>query len=262
MNTPSVDRLTALITGASSGIGRDLAREFAADGFDVVLVARQEGQLQQLADELTRAHRVSARVMPADLAQAGASRRLCEELERAGASIDVVVNNAGFGLQGAFAQHDPQRITDMIQVNVTALTELTRRLLPGMLARNRGGILNVGSTAGFQPGPFMAVYYATKAYVLSFTEAIAEEVAGTALRVSCLSPGPTATGFADAAHMTGTRLFKRGKMTSADVARMGYEGWKRGRVIVVPGMTNRIGAAVVRLSPRPLVRKAIGRLNT
>jgi short-subunit dehydrogenase len=254
---------TALITGASSGIGRDLAREFAADGYDVVLVARHPAALHQLAEELTRAHGMSARVMPADLSETSAARELYDDLAQTAATIDVVVNNAGFGLQGAFAGHDTERITAMIQVNVAALTELTRLFLPGMLSRNRGGVLNVASTAAFQAGPFMAVYYATKAYVLSFTEAIAEEVSGTALRVSCLAPGPTATGFAEAAQMQNTRLFKRaGTMTSAEVARIGYAGWKRGKTIVIPGLSNRAGAAMVRFSPRAIVRKVVKNLNT
>jgi uncharacterized protein len=131
-----------------------------------------------------------------------------------------------------------------------------------MLQWNQGGVLNVGSTAGFQPGPYMAGYYATKAYVVSFTEALAEEVAGTGLRVSCLAPGPTATGFADAAEMTGTRLFRLGTMSAADVARIGYEGWTRGKVVVVPGLTNRLGTAAVRLSPRSTVRKVLRYLNS
>jgi short-subunit dehydrogenase len=160
------------------------------------------------------------------------------------------------------AQLSLDRQLEMIQVNVTALTELTRLFLPGMLERNRGGVLNVGSTAGFQPGPMMAVYYATKAYVVSFTEALAEEVAGSALRVSCLAPGPTATGFAEEAHMTHTRLFRLGTMTAADVARIGYEGWKRRKVLVIPGTTNRLGVTLVRVSPRPIVRKLLKRLNT
>ena len=253
----------ALVTGASSGIGRDLAREFAAGGYHVVLVARQAAALRQLADELRSAHGITATPLPADLAESGAAARLYDELGRAGTVVDVVVNNAGFGLQGPFARHAPERVAAMIQVNVTALTELTRLFLPGMLERNRGGILNVASTAAFQAGPFMAVYYATKAYVLSFTEAIAEEVKGTALRVSCLCPGPTATGFADAAQMQDTRLFKRaGTMKSPDVARTGYAGWKAGTIIVVPGLGNRLTAAIVRVSPRPMVRKIVRNLNT
>jgi uncharacterized protein len=262
MDAQDMDRQTALVTGASSGIGRDLARQFAADGYDLVLVARHLAPLEELAEELRRAHGIDARAISADLAQPGAPRRLYDDVERGGGTIDVVVNNAGFGLQGPFAEQDPQRITDMIHVNITALTELTRLLLPGMLTRNRGGVLNVGSTAAFQAGPFMAVYYATKAYVLSFTEAIAEEVSGTAIRVSCLAPGPTATRFFEAARMTETRLGRSGSMTSPDVARIGYEGWKRGQVIVIAGVTNRLVAALVRFSPRPLVRKVVRRLNT
>jgi short-subunit dehydrogenase len=149
----------------------------------------------------------------------------------------------------------------MIQVNVTALTALSRSFLPSMLIRNRGGILNVGSTAAFQPGPLMAVYYATKAYVESFTEALAEEVSGTAVRVSCLCPGPTETGFAEAAAITDTNLFRRTVMPSADVARIGYDGWKSGKILVVPGLSNRVGMAVVRFSPRPMVRRVVKRLN-
>jgi short-subunit dehydrogenase len=257
------ERQTALVTGASSGIGRDLAREFARDSHDLVLVARNVAALESLASELTRAYGIDARVVVADLAQPGAARRVFDEVRRAAATVDVLVNNAGFGLQGRFAEHSPERITEMIQVNVTAVTELTRMFLPDMLARNRGGLLNVASTAAFQPGPFMAVYYATKAYVLSLTEAIAEELSGTALRVSCLAPGPTASGFAEAAHMSDTALFKRvGTMTSADVARIGYAGWKRGKTIVIPGTTNRLGASLVRVSPRGVVRKVIRTLNT
>jgi len=254
---------TALITGASSGIGSALAGQFAADGYDVVLVARRGAPLDALAVEISRAHGVKARVLPADLTEAGASRRMFDDLQSAGVTVDVVVNNAGFGLRGRVAELPVERQLQMIQLNVTALTELTCLFLPGMLQRNRGGVLNVGSTAAFQPGPLMAVYYATKAYVVSFTEALAEEVSGSSLRVSCLAPGPTATGFAEAAHMTESRLFKLATpMRAADVAKMGYEGWKRGKVIVVPGLANRLGVFMVRLSPRVFVRKAARQANT
>lgn len=255
---------TALITGASSGIGRELARRFAADGHDLVVVARRAAALDELAGEVTRAYGVTVTAISADLAQPAAARHIYDELLRAGVPIDVVVNNAGFGLQGTVAKLPLDRQLEMIQVNVTALTELTRLFLPGMLERNRGGVLNVGSTAGFQPGPMMAVYYATKAYVVSFTEALAEEVVGSALRVSCLAPGPTATGFAEEARMTETRLFRLGlgTMSAADVARTGYEGWKRRKVLVVPGVTNRLGVALVRVSPRLVVRKLLKQLNT
>jgi uncharacterized protein len=253
---------TALVTGASSGIGRELARLFAADGHDLVVVARRTDALDEVVREVTRAHAVKARALAADLAQAGSARQIYDELSRTGTTIDVVVNNAGFGTHGAVAELPLDRQLAMIQVNVTSLTELTRLFLPGMLERNRGGVLNVGSTAAFQPGPFMAVYYATKAYVLSFTEALAEEVADTDLRVSCLAPGPTATGFGEEAGMTKTRLFRLGTMSASDVARIGYDGWKRRKVIVVPGITNRAGVALVRLSPRWMVRKLLKRLNT
>jgi short-subunit dehydrogenase len=253
---------TALITGASSGIGRELARLFAANGYDLVLVARRADALDALGRELEATHHITARALPADLAQPGAARRIYDELARSGILVDAVVNNAGFGAQGPLATIPLERQLEMIQVNVTALTELTRLFLPGMLERNRGGILNVGSTAGFQPGPFMTVYYATKAYVISFTDALAEEVAGTALRLSCLCPGPTATGFADEARITQSRLFQGATMTAADVARVGYEGWTRGKTIVIPGLTNRLGALLVRISPRSMVRKLTKRLNT
>jgi hypothetical protein len=176
--------------------------------------------------------------------------------------IDVVVNNAGFGLHGTVAELSLDRQLQMIQLNVTVLSELTRLFIPGMLERNRGGVLNVGSTAAFQPGPLMAVYYATKAYVVSFTEALAEEVAGSAVRVSCLAPGPTATGFAEEAKMTDTRLFKMGMMEASEVARIGYEGWSRGKVLIVPGITNQLGVFGVRFMPRSVVLKLIKRLNT
>lgn len=253
---------TAIVTGASSGIGRELARLFAADGYNLVLVARQGDALNALVAEIARQRPVRMRALAIDLSHPDAPRRIEEDLAHAGEVADVVVNNAGFGLQGAFADLPIDRQLEMIQVNVTALTELTRRFLPGMLARNRGGILNVGSTAGFQPGPFMAVYYATKAYVGSLTEALAEEVSGSAVRVSCLAPGPTATHFAEAARITETRLFRRSTMTAADVARIGYDGWKRGKVLIVPGASNQFGVSLVRVSPRSLVRKIVRRLNT
>jgi uncharacterized protein len=255
-------RQTALVTGASSGIGRDLALQFAAGGYDLVVVARRAAALEQLAAEVTRVHGVSATAITADLAEPSAPREIYDRLALTGTAIDVVVNNAGFGGGGTVAALPLERQLEMIQVNVTALTALTRLFLPGMLERSRGGILNVGSTAGFQPGPLMAVYYATKAYVLSFTEALAEEVVDSDLRVSCLCPGPTSTEFAETAKMTNSNLFKRATMTSADVARIGYEGWTKRKVIVIPGFPNRQGVALVRFAPRSMVRKIVKRLNS
>jgi short-subunit dehydrogenase len=253
---------TALITGASSGIGSALAQQFAADGHDVVLVARRGAPLDALAVEISRGHGVKARVIVADLAETGAGRRLFDELQSAGVTVDIVVNNAGFGIRGRIADLSVERQLQMVQLNVSALTELTCLFIPGMLQRNRGGVLNVGSTAGFVPGPLMAVYYATKAYVVSFTEALAEEVAGSNVRVTCLAPGPTATSFAEKADMTGSRLFKLGAMQAADVARIGYEGWKQGRVLVVPKFSNWLGVFALRFAPRAFARRAVRRLNT
>ena len=256
-------RQTALITGASSGIGRDLAHEFAAGGYDSVVVARRVGRLDDLVAEVKRTHGVGATAIAADLAATSAPVEIQAQLDRAGTRIDVVVNNAGFGSGGPVATLPLDRQLEMIQVNVTALTALTRLFLPGMVERNQGGILNVGSTAGFQPGPLMAVNDVTKAYVVSFTEALAEEVAGTDLRVSsCLCPGPTATEFAEAAQMTHSNLFRRQTMTSAEVARIGYEGWKKRQLRVIPGRSNRMGVAMVRVAPRAMVRRIVKRLNT
>ena len=258
----TASRKTVLITGASSGIGLELARLFAADGYNLVLVARRNEALSALAEELRTQHSAAVRVLARDLNRSSAPHDIVEMMLADGIHVDVLVNNAGFGARGAFAELDLQRQMDMIQVNVTALTLLTRLFLPGMLARNRGGILNVASTAAFQPGPFMAVYYATKAYVQSFTEAVAEEVAGSGLRVTCLSPGPTVTEFAARAGTEGSKLLRRtSSMSAVDVARAGYIGWGKGRVLVVPGMTNTVGTWAVRFLPRRVVRKLISGLN-
>ena len=252
---------TVLVTGASSGIGRELARLFAADGADLVLVARRRTLLDELAAELTRAHAVAVRVMAMDLADPAAPRALVERLAADGVSVDVLVNNAGFGAVGAFAETPAERLFDMVQVNLTALTHLTRLLLPPMIQRRRGGVLNVGSTAGFQAGPGMAVYYATKAFVLSLTEALAEETAGTGVRLTLLAPGPTHTEFAAAAQMESALLFRLGAMSAAAVARAGYRGFRSGKRIVIPGFLNRLGAFMVRFVPRAVARKVAARLN-
>jgi hypothetical protein len=245
---------TALITGASSGIGRALARCFAEDGADLVLVARREEALREVAHELETDHGIAAHVVPCDLAEPEAPQTLFDTLEAEGIPVDVVVNNAGFGARGPVAELDAQRQIDMVQVNVTALTHLTRLLLPGMIDRGRGGVLNVASTAAFQPGPNMSVYYATKAYVLSFTEGLAEEVRGTGVHVSCLAPGATDTGFADRADMKGTMLFEMGTMAPAAVARAGYDGFRANTTLVVPGLFNKLTAASVRFVPRRAAR--------
>ena len=261
-NTKAAERERVLITGASSGIGLELARLFAADGYDLVLVARRHEALLALGEDLHTRHGVDVRVLARDLNRSSAPHDIVEMMLADGIHVDVLVNNAGFGARGAFVELEPQRQMDMIQVNVAALTLLTRLFLPGMLARNRGGILNVASTAAFQPGPFMAVYYATKAYVQSFTEAVAEEVAGSALKVTCLSPGPTVTEFAARAGTEGSKLLRRtSSMSALDVAVAGYRGWRKGRVLVVPGMTNTFGTWAVRFLPRRVVRKLVSGLH-
>jgi uncharacterized protein len=249
---------TVLITGASSGIGRELARQFAGDGADLVLIARGEGGLRELAGELAAGYGVEAQVVPADLSRSACPDEIVDTLAQRHIDVDVLVNNAGFGAHGPVAGIGVQRQLEMIEVNVAALTRLTALLLPGMLERRRGAILNVASTAGFLPGPNSAVYYATKAYVLSFTEALAEEVRGSGVRVTCLAPGPTGTGFAARAGAEGSRLFRRGVMDASRVARVGHDGLRRGKTLVIPGLRNRALAFSVRLSPRALVTKVAG----
>ena len=254
---------TALVTGASSGIGEDLARLIAAGGRNVVLLARSVDKLQALAHQLSTAHGIESTVLAADLADGGAASEIARTLSARGIAIDMLVNNAGFGTAGSFASEDPRVQQDMLQVNVVALTALTRTFLPGMLERKRGRILNVASTAAFQPGPFMTVYYASKAYVLSFSEALAEETAGTGVTVTCLCPGPTDTGFQSRAQIEKSRLFNLSRpMKSSDVARAGYEAMLAGRRLVIAGAMNKIVAQSIRVTPRALALKVVRFLNT
>ena len=248
---------TALITGASSGIGLELAKLFARDGYDLVLVARRREKLEALGKDLARQHQIRFRAISADLADPAAPAEIVRQLTSEAVPVDVVVNNAGFGELGIFAEMDLETIRGMIQVNVTALTVLTKLLLPGMLARRRGRILNVASTAGFAPGPLMAVYYATKAYVISFSEALAEELRGSGVSVTVLCPGPTVTEFQSVAHMESTRLFEMPGvvMDAESVARAGYAGVMRGKRMVVPGLVNKVLPLVIRFSPRAMVVK-------
>jgi short-subunit dehydrogenase len=253
---------TALITGASSGIGLDLARLFARDGFDVVLVARSEAKLREIAAQIEKTSGHSAQVIVADLALPDAAQRVVDVLSARNIAIDALVNNAGLGMGGPFAETDWIRESEMIQVNIAALTQLTKLLLPPMVARRSGRILNVASTASFQPGPLMAVYYATKAYVLSFSEAIADELHGTGVTVTALCPGPTETGFAAAAQMSDSRLFNIMTPAKPDaVARAGYDAMKRGKRVVIPGVFNWIMAESVRISPRRLVTTIVRKMQ-
>lgn len=245
----------ALITGASSGIGWELAKVFAQHGHPVVLVARSTEKLEQLAQELHSSFPVHAFAITADLAESDAPEKIAEELRRRDMRVDILVNNAGFALEGRFAQLDLRRQLDMIQVNVAAIAHLTRIFLPEMIRRNRGGVLNVASTAAFQAGPLWAIYCATKAFVLSFTEALHEEVAGTSLRVTCLCPGPTETGFAAVAGVENSTLYTWVAGRPDLVARFGYEALQKNQAVAIPGLVNNILALSVKLAPRSVARK-------
>ena len=254
------DRPTALVTGASAGIGLELARILAREGHDLVLVARREAQLKELAGELKDRYGAESTVVTADLAEPDAATQVVQAV--AGTPIDVLVNNAGFGGVGGFDTRTRDDDMRMVAVNVTALTDLTKQLLPGMLARGRGRILNVASTAAFQPGPFMAVYYATKAYVLSLSQALAEETSGTGVTVTCLCPGVTDTEFhgvagTDAQPLTSGAL----SMSATAVAEAGYKAMMRGKMIEIPGLHNKVGAHSVRVAPRRVVLKIVRRLH-
>jgi short-subunit dehydrogenase len=245
---------TALITGASGGIGYELAKLFARDRYDLVLVARSSDKLNRVTGELLGQFGVTVKTVALDLAEASAPKFLFDQMRREGVEIDILVNNAGFGGFGEFAGMTEEEILGQIQLNVVALTHLTRLFLPSMLARRWGKIMNVASTAAFQPGPLMAVYYATKAYVLSFSEALTNEVAGSGVVVSCFCPGATDTGFQKRARMENSRLFKKiGAMNVEAVARDGYRGLMAGRTVVISGVQNWLVAESVRFAPRKWV---------
>ena len=252
---------TVLLTGASSGIGAALARLFAADGSKLILGGRNEDALATLAEDLQAKHGTTGLIYAADLSDPMAPQELLDAVAEAGLEVDTLVNCAGFGLGGAFAGAGIDETHAMIDVNVTSLTMLTRRVLPGMIERKRGRILNVASTAAFQPGPGMAVYYATKAYVLSFSEALAVELAGKGVTVTTLCPGPTETAFAARSGMADSALFRGSKvMDAASVALAGYDGMLRGARIVIPGAFNRIGAFAGRHLPRRLTASVASRM--
>ena len=251
---------TALITGASSGIGLELARLFAADHYRLVLVARNRAALQQIGEELQSKHRIEVRISPKDLAHPSSPVELLQELQEAGIVVDVLVNNAGFGGSGPFLRTDWHHEAEMIQVNIVALTHLTKLFLPQIQTR-RGKVLNVGSVAAFLPGPFTAIYYASKAFVLHFSEALAEELSDSGVTVTCLSPGPVETGFQKRAHSGGSsRANAPLYMDVTDVARIGYEGMKQGKRIVIPGWKNRVLTEMLRLVPRNTVTRTVGKM--
>lgn len=221
---------TALITGASNGIGLELARIHAKKGGDLVIVARSEDKLQTLNNELQSQYGVSVEVIAADLSKEGAAKSIYDQTESLGLTVDVLINNAGFGGHALFHEQDESVINSMMQVNMAALTELTRLYLPSMVARKTGKILNVSSTASFIPGPLQAVYYATKAYVTSFSQAVAEEVKDSGVTVTALCPGAVATGFVEAGNLDGVDVWKNAK-TPESVAQCGYKAMEKGQLV-------------------------------
>ncbi len=247
--------MSVLLTGASSGIGLELGRVFARHKHDLILVARSKEKLEQLAREWSTEFGVKVDVAAVDLSRPNAAGQLANR------DVDILVNNAAFGLNGTFVDLDLRRQLEMIELNVTALTHLTGLFLPAMVKRGRGRILNVASTASFQPGPMMAVYYATKAYVLSFSEAIAEELRGTGVTVTALCPGPTATDFTRVAGMANSRLHRRFAADAKSVAEKGYRALMKGKRLLVPGMINKLTAVSVRFSPRGLVTRIVKGMN-
>lgn len=246
----------ALITGASAGLGVEFARQLAVRGHRLVLAARRKDRLDALAQELG-----NARAVAIDLGEPGAPARLMADVEQAGETVDLMVNNAGFGLWGKFETQDPVRLSAMIDLNVRALTDLSRAVIPAMIERQSGAILNLASTAAFQAGPGMAVYFATKAYVLSLTEALHEELKPHGIKVSALCPGPTRTEFGEVAGFAGGKVFNQFGMDSATVVALGLKALDRNQAIRVTGTANRIAAASTRFLPRALLRKIVGSLK-
>jgi len=246
----------ALITGASAGLGVEFARQLAKRGHALVLAARRKDRLDELARSLGK-----ARAVAIDLSKANATAKLLADLQANGEQVEILVNNAGFGLIGRFAELDAKRQRQMIDLNVATLTDLCRAIAPRLVGRKSGAILNVASTAAFQPGPNMAVYFATKAYVLSFTEALHEELKPHGVKVSCLCPGPTRTEFGEVAGFGGSGTFDRVAMDAPAVVAAGLRGLDRNRAVVVPGLVNKIGAASTRFAPRSVVRRIAGAIK-
>ena len=252
---------TALVTGASAGLGAGFARALAARGDDLVLTARRADRLEALAAELRAAHGVRVEIVAADLADPAAPAALLAAIADRGVTIDTLVNNAGFGIQGAFVDAAAGDQLGMIDLNCRALVALTHAVLPPMVARGRGGILNIASTAAFQPGPWLAVYFASKAFVLSFSEGLHEEVRGAGVHVAALCPGPTRTDFAERAGMADSALFQRLAGDPAQVVRDGLAALDANQAVRVSGVANRMMAGSARFVPRGLVRRLAGSLQ-
>ncbi len=255
-------RKTVLISGASSGIGYEFAHLFAQHQYDLVLVARSETKLQTLKADLEAKYGVMAVSIPKDLAQPGAAEELFHQVNQQRLQIDVLINNAGFGNYGLFVETDWNKEAQMIQLNITSLTHLTKLLLQGMVERQQGKILNVASTAAFQPGPLMAVYFATKAYVLSFTEAIANELQGTGVTAIALCPGPTESQFQATAALENSKLVAGKTLpTAAEVAQFGFNALQRNQTVAVHGLYNRLLTFVVKFLPRNMVTASVRQMQ-
>ncbi|ARU59047.1 oxidoreductase, short chain dehydrogenase/reductase family [Oleiphilus messinensis] len=252
---------TTLITGASSGIGKEFAKQLAAAGHNLILVARNQAALEAQAEEARSRFGVQAEVIVSDLAQPGAAEKLASELQKRSLSVDWLVNNAGFGDRGRFEALGLQRQSDMIQVNVNALVELTHVMLPKIKQSANGAVINVASTAAFQAGPNMAVYYATKAFVLSFSEALHEELKADGVSVVCLCPGATETGFIQEANMGDTLLFRAGAMHVTPVVSKAIDAVAKNKTIVIPGVKNKLGAWSSHVVPRAATRKIAAKLQ-
>jgi len=253
---------TVLITGASSGIGLELAKCFAADKSNLILVARNTAAMETLATELRSKHEIEIHIITADLARPESPQKIHDELKGRGLTVDVLVNNAGFGLHGSFAGLPLLRQLEIIQVNVAALVALTGLFVPGMIERKRGGVLNVGSVAGFFAGPNMAVYYASKAFVLSFSEALHEELRGTGVSVTNICPGPTESNFSATARGYHIRKKSAGKMSAAVVAQIGYADFRGDKCLSVTGWKNKLLTGIgTTLLPRSVARKLIKKYN-
>jgi short-subunit dehydrogenase len=249
-------RAVTLVTGASAGLGAEFARQCAKRGDDLALVARRRDRLEDLAGQIQG----RVQIFTADLAAPDAAASLINAIEAEGLVVETLINNAGFGLGGRFAELPLERQREMIDLNVRTLTELCRLVLPGMIERGRGGILNVASTAAFQPGPNMAVYYATKAYVLSFTEALHHELKRNRIKVSALCPGPTATEFFDVAGVADS-ILARMSADARGVVSAGLRGLDRNKAVIVPGLSNKIGAQGSRFLPRAAMRRIVGAIK-
>lgn len=255
-------RPVALITGASAGLGEQFAHLFARDGHDVVLVARSAARLEPVAERL-RLHKITPHVLAEDLSRPGAAARLYDAVKAKGLEVSALVNNAGYGSTGAFLDLPVEQEAEMVQLNCTALLELCHRFGHDMRARKTGRILNIASTAGFQPGPYMATYYATKAFVVSFSEALAHELKDSGVTVTCHCPGATATQFAGRAGNDSSRLFQRPGIAKAeDVAAHAYEAMMQGEVLSVHGLLNWVAMQSVRVSPRAVLRSIAAALNS